>query len=262
MNDASHTHLVLIPSYNTGRIVLETVREARSYWRPVWVVIDGSNDGTAEALQALAARDPGLRVLVLARNNGKGAAVLHGLREAVAAGYTHVLTMDADGQHPARKIPEFMAASAANPAAPILGLPVFDASAPALRLHGRKLSNALANLETLWHGIGDALCGFRVYPAAPLRDIMERRRWMRRFDFDPEAATRLCWRGLNPINVATPVRYVRPEEGGVSHFNYLRDNALLAWMHLRLLPEFVLRLPLLLWRKAAGPQLLVRSSRR
>ena len=116
--------------------------------------------------------------------------------------------------------------------------------------------------KTLWAGIGDALCGFRVYPAAPLRDIMERRHWMRRFDFDPEAATRLCWRGLNPINIAAPVRYFRPGEGGVSHFNYLRDNAMLAWMHLRLLPEFVLRLPALLWRKTSSPQQCVKSSRR
>ena len=251
MSVPSQSHVVLIPSYNTGRKVFDTVREARAVWQPVWVVIDGSTDGTTASLQALAAADPGLKVLVLAQNQGKGAAILHGLREAAAAGFTHVLTMDADGQHPAQKIPEFMAASAANPQALILGRPVFDASAPPLRLHGRKISNGLANLETLWHGIGDALCGFRVYPVAPLREIMERRHWMRRFDFDPEAATRLCWRGINPINIAAPVRYFRPEEGGVSHFNYLRDNALLAWMHLRLLPEFVLRLPLLYWRKAS-----------
>jgi len=257
MSDSSRSHFVLIPSYNTGRKLLATVREARNYWHPVWVVVDGSTDGTTESLQALADQDPGLSVLVLAQNQGKGAAILHGLREAERAGFTHVLTMDADGQHPAHKIPEFMAASAANPAALILGLPVFDASAPSLRLHGRKISNGLANLETLWAGIGDALCGFRVYPVGPLRDIMERQRWMRRFDFDPEAATRLCWRGLRPINVEAPVKYFGPDEGGVSHFNYVRDNALLAWMHLRLLPQFVLGLPGQLWRRAIRPRRLV-----
>ena len=72
--------------------------------------------------------------------------------------------------------------------------------------------------------------------------------WMRRFDFDPEAAVRLCWRGIRPINIDAPVKYLRPEEGGVSHFNYLRDNNLLTWMHARLLFGFLLRLPLLLWR--------------
>jgi hypothetical protein len=254
------SHLILIPSYNTGLKVLETVREARRYWQPVWIVIDGSTDGSIEALQVLAADDPGLRVLVLARNQGKGAAILHGLREAATAGYTHVLTMDADGQHPAAKIPEFMAVSRAHPQAVIFGLPVFDASAPAVRVHGRKLSNGLANLQTLWQGIGDSLCGFRVYPIVPLRDIMERQRWMRGFDFDPEAAVRLCWRGLRPINLAVPVNYFSAEEGGVSHFNYLRDNALLTWMNLRLLLEFVVRLPLLLSRKASRG--FFRSSRR
>lgn len=246
----SRSHLVLIPSYNTGQKVLETVREARQLWQPVWVIIDGSTDGSTDALQSLADSDPGLRVLVLPHNQGKGAAILRGLREAATAGYTHVLTMDADGQHPAAKIPEFMAASQAHPQAVILGLPVFDAGAPSLRVHGRKISNWLANLQTLWRGIGDSLCGFRVYPVAPLREIMERRRWMRRFDFDPEAAVRLCWRGICPINMAAPVRYFRAEEGGVSHFNYLRDNALLTWMNARLLLEFVVRLPLLIWRRA------------
>lgn len=250
MTEPSQSHLVLIPSYNTGPKVLETVREARRFWHSVWIIIDGSTDGSTEALQSMADSDPGLRLLVLPHNQGKGAAILCGLREAAAAGYTHVLTMDADGQHPAAKIPEFMAASQEHPQAAILGLPVFDVSAPSLRVHGRKISNWLANLQTLWRGIGDSLYGFRVYPVAPLRDIMERRRWMRRFDFEPEAAVRLCWRGIYPINMAAPVRYFRAEEGGVSHFNYLRDNALLTWMNTRLLLEFVVRLPLLIWRKA------------
>jgi len=249
---ANRSHLVVIPSYNTGNKVLETAREARQVWEPVWIVVDGSTDGTAEALQALAATDPGLRVLVLPGNQGKGAAVLHGLTAAAEAGFTHALTMDADGQHPPGKIQEFMAASAARPDAMILGLPVFDSSVPLVRLRGRKISNALANFETLWGGIGDALFGFRVYPIAPLRDIMARRMWMRRFDFDPEAAIRLCWRGVPPINVPAPVKYLRPEEGGVSHFNYVRDNILLAWMNLRLVAEMLLRLPMLLWRKLSA----------
>lgn len=245
----SRTHLVVIPSYNTGNKVLETAREARQVWEPVWIVVDGSTDGSAEALQGLAKDDPGLQVFVLPRNQGKGAAVLHGLRAAAAAGFTHVLAMDADGQHPAGKIRDFMAASSARPDAMILGLPVFDSSVPLVRLRGRKISNGLANFQTLWGGIGDALFGFRVYPIAPLRDIMERGRWMRRFDFDPEAAVRLCWRGIAPLNVPAPVKYLRPEDGGVSHFNYVRDNLLLTWMNLRLIAEFLLRLPMLLWKK-------------
>lgn len=249
---ASATHLVLIPSYNPGVKVYETVRTARQFWNPVWVVVDGSNDGSAEGLQAMAAEDDGLRVMVLSRNQGKGSAVLHGLDQAAATGFSHVLTMDSDGQHPAECIPAFMAESVRQPTAMILGVPVFDASAPSLRVQGRRVSNLWANLETLWAGIGDSLFGFRVYPVEPLRQVMRHQPWMRHFDFDPEAVVRLCWRGVRPVNLPAPVRYYRVEEGGVSHFRYLRDNLLLSWMHSRLFLGFVLRLPMLLMRRALG----------
>src|ERR1700761_5025150 len=134
----SATHLVLIPSYNPGRKVFETVLEARQQWNPVWVIVDGSTDGTAEELQAMALTDPGLRVVVRPRNAGKGAAVLAGAAEALQQGFTHVLTMDSDGQHPAARIQAFMMESAAQPSAMVLGEPVFDASAPGLRVKGRK----------------------------------------------------------------------------------------------------------------------------
>jgi glycosyltransferase involved in cell wall biosynthesis len=245
----SSTHLVLIPSYNPGQKVYETVRAARENWNPVWVVIDGSNDGTGERLQEMAASDTGLHVIALPKNLGKGSAVLHGLNQAAARGFTHILTMDSDGQHPAELIPRFMAASMQAPGSMVLGVPVFDASAPNLRVKGRRVSNWWANLETLWAGIGDSLFGFRVYPIAPLRAVMQDQAWMRRFDFDPEAVVRLCWRGVKPVNVAAPVRYFNADEGGISHFRYLRDNLLLTWMHSRLLCGFVLRLPLLISRK-------------
>jgi len=253
--EASRSHLVVIPSYNSGPQVYETVRAARARWAPVWVVVDGSTDGTRKGLDEMARGDPALRVLALPRNGGKGAAILHALREAAAGGFSHALTMDADGQHPAASIPEFMAASMREPQALVLGVPRFDESAPALRVKGRRISNWWANLETLWTGIGDSLFGFRVYPVRPLLEIMQATRWMRRFDFDPEAAVRLVWRGLVPLNLPAPVRYLRPEEGGVSHFRYWRDNALLSWMHFRLMLGFAWRLPALLARR-------VRSSRR
>jgi glycosyltransferase involved in cell wall biosynthesis len=247
--EPSRTHLVLIPSYNPGAKVFETVREALAHWKPVWIVVDGSTDDTPQGLRDLERGEPGLRVIVRSRNAGKGSAVLHGCELAAAAGFTHVLTMDSDGQHPAHLIPEFMRASAANPRALVLGVPVFDASAPSIRVKGRKVSNWWANVETVGGGIGDSLYGFRVYPIADLVATMKRQTWMRRFDFDPEAAVRLVWRGLEPVNIPAPVRYLRPEEGGVSHFNYVRDNMLLTWMHTRLVLEFVVRLPWLLWRK-------------
>ncbi len=241
-----------MPSYNTGPRLLETVRAARAAWSPVWVVLDGSTDGSAAALGALPP-DGGFRVLSLPENRGKGAAILHGLQAAAAEGFTHVVTMDADGQHPADRIADFVAASRARPDAMILGTPQFGDDAPALRVGGRRISNWWANLETLWCGIGDSLFGFRVYPVAPLLAIMGRHRWMRRYDFDAEAAVRLCWAGVPPINLPAAVRYFRPEEGGISHFRYGRDNALLTWMHVRLMVGFLPRLPWLLWRRARRP---------
>lgn len=243
------THLVLIPAYNPGELLARTVRAARARWAPVWVVVDGSTDGSTAEVQALAAQDPQLRVIVLPRNQGKGAAVLAGLQAAALSGFTHALTMDADGQHPAELIPRFMATSLSQPEAMVLGKPVFGPEAPALRVQGRRVSNAWANMETLGMGVGDSLYGFRVYPVHALIDVMRSTRFMRRFDFDPEAVVRLCWAGVRPINVDAPVRYLAPEEGGVSHFKYLRDNLLLTWMHSRLFAGFVLRLPRLLWRR-------------
>jgi len=245
----SSTHVVLIPSYNPGAKLLSTVTEARRHWNPVWVIVDGSTDGSAQQLRELARGDDGLEIIELAQNVGKGAALLHGLQEAARRGYSHALTMDSDGQHPAELIPVFVARSQAHPDAMVLGVPVFDASAPLLRVRGRRISNWFANLETLWSGIGDSLFGFRVYPIVPLLHVMRAQRWMRRFDFDPEAVVRLCWNGVQPINQAAPVKYFLPGDGGVSHFNYWRDNALLAWMHSRLLAGFLIRLPMLWLRR-------------
>ena len=242
-------YLVLIPSYNAGCKALETVRAARASGEPVCVVIDGSTDGSAEQLLELARSDSGLTVLVLERNCGKGAAILHGLRHAIAQDFTHVLTLDSDGQHPADLIPAFIAASRAQTGALILGKPVFDRSAPRERVIGRRFCNWFVDFETLHAGIGDSLFGMRVYPARALLEIMESHRSMRRFDFDVEAAVRLVWRGARPVNIQAPVRYFTAAEGGVSHFRYLRDNVLLVSMHLRLLAGFLLRLPLLLVRR-------------
>lgn len=257
----SSSHAVLIPSYDSGAQLLPTVRAALAQWAPVWVIIDGSTDDSASALQRLLAGTPELaarlRLIVHPTNQGKGAAVLSGLVAARAEGYTHALTMDADGQHPADRIGPFMAASIAHPDAMILGKPVFDASAPRIRVYGREVSNTWANLETLWSGIGDSLYGFRVYPIQPLLALMQRQHWMRRFDFDPEAVVRLCWRGVRPVNLPAPVRYLNADEGGVSHFKYFRDNALLTGMHIRLLCGFALRLPVLVAQRLRGARAAV-----
>lgn len=247
----SVSHVVLMPSFNPGPRVLDTVRLALKYWAPVWVIVDGSTDGTAEQLETLAAQvaretrsDDRLRILVLPENRGKGSAVLYGAAHALREGYRYGLTMDCDGQHPAASLPPMMHFSQKNPGCLVLGEPVFDASAPQLRLQGRKISNFFANLETLWGGVRDSLFGFRVYPLEALTRIMARMPFARRFDFDPEMAVRLFWQGAPPVNVPVPCLYISKADGGVSQFRYVRDNVLLTGMHLRLMTEFLLyRLP-------------------
>lgn len=240
MGGVSHTHLVIIPSYNTGARLVRTVTEALNHWRPVLVVIDGSTDASDAPLDALAQAEPGLKIIRRTRNGGKGAAVLTGLRAAMADGFTHALVMDADGQHPAAEIGGFMTDSQNHPDSMILGLPLFDGTAPRIRLWGRKLSNLLVRFET-GEPIGDALFGFRVYPAAPLHAVMADSCHMRRYDFDTESVVRLCWRGVPLRSHQAPVRYFRADEGGVSHFRYGRDNFCLAAMHARLLAAMLRR---------------------
>jgi glycosyltransferase involved in cell wall biosynthesis len=240
---------VLIPSYNTGRILPQTVADVLRQWPEVWVIIDGSTDGSTDLLKPLQDVHPGLRVIVIEKNGGKGAAVLHGTRIAHEAGYTHVLTIDADGQHPAEDIPHFLALAKEHPEAALMGCPVFGPEAPQLRVQGRKISNGWTNLETLNWGIPDSLFGMRLYPIPALIKAFRGTLWARRFDYDTEIAVRLAWQAVPMKAVPTKVRYLTAEEGGVSQFRYFRDNTLLTWMHARLLIGFFWRLPYLLLRR-------------
>ncbi len=233
-----NTHLILIPAFNPGRLLAETVAGALSRWSDVWVVADGSSDASHEPLAGATA--PGLRVIVRAENGGKGEAVLTGAREALASGYTHALVMDADGQHPAGRIREFMEASLSAPGAVVCGRPLFGPEAPRARIYGRKLSVGLVRLETSGRAAADPLFGFRVYPLAKLVAVLAGTRGGRRYDFDPEAAVRLAWAGVPAINLDAECAYPRPDRGGVSHFHYVRDNLAMAAMHTRLILEMAL----------------------
>jgi glycosyltransferase involved in cell wall biosynthesis len=244
--------LVLIPSYNTGRILPQTVIEVLQHASDVWVIMDGSTDGSEKLLEPLREQHPGLRVVLLEKNGGKGAAVLHGVKLAHDAGFTHVLTIDADGQHPTQFIPLFFKLAEEHPAAVLMGTPLFGPEAPQLRVQGRKISNGWANLETLNWGIPDSLFGMRMYPIPALLRAFQSTRWARRFDYDTEIAVRLAWQGTAMLKVPTPVRYLTREEGGVTQFRYFRDNTVLTWMHLRLFLGFLFRLPMLVWKLGKG----------
>ncbi|MGA2693530.1 MAG: glycosyltransferase family 2 protein [Opitutaceae bacterium] len=231
------THLVLIPAFNPGRLLGATVEGALANWSDVWVVVDGSTDGSHDALAAVG--KPGMRVIVLPRNGGKGAAVLAGARDALASGFTHALVMDADRQHPEDRIGAFMAASMASPGSVICGKPVFGPEAPLVRRLGRLLSVGIVRMETAGRGPADPLFGFRVYPLAPLVRALGSGRRGRRYNFDPEAAVQLAWAGAPAINLEAPCRYLDRANGGVSHYRYLGDNLRMVAMHARLLLELL-----------------------
>lgn len=186
--------LVLIPSYNTGRILPCTVTDVLARWADVWVVMDGSTDGSEQLLKPLQEKNPGLKVVCLPQNGGKGAAVLHGTRQAQAAGFTHVLTIDADGQHPTEDIPRFLELAEKHPEAALMGCPIFGPETSQLRVQGRKISNGWSNLETLGWGIPDSLFGMRLYPIPALLRAFRGTFWARRFDYDTEIAVRLAWK--------------------------------------------------------------------
>lgn len=237
----------VIPVYNHGGTVGAVAASLREQGLELLLVDDGSGPETAAALDALA-NQPGIRLLRLAQNQGKGGAVMAGLRAALTAGYSHALQIDADGQHDARDASRFIDAARRAPDAFVCGCPVYDDSVPKGRLYGRYATHVWVWINTLSLAVRDSMCGFRVYPLAPTVDLLDRVRIGRRMDFDVEVAVRLVWQGLRVLNLPTRVHY---PVGGISHFRVVRDNLLISWMHTRLFFGMLWRLPLLLWRKLA-----------
>lgn len=233
--------LVILPSYNSGTHLPRTMLAARPHCDAVWVVVDGSTDGSGDLAGEL--EGDGFHVMRLEKNSGKGGAVLQGFREAKAAGFSHALVMDADGQHPAGSIADFFERSEMSPGSLIAGVPVFGPDAPPERVRGRMAGNFFARLETWGMGASDSLFGFRLYPIAPALGILESTRGARRFDFDTVMAVRLLWAGVPVIDVPVPVRYPGRSEGGVTHFRYVRDNLLLTAVHVRLCFGMLARIP-------------------
>jgi glycosyltransferase involved in cell wall biosynthesis len=214
---------------------------------PCILVDDGSEPHCAMVLERLAAANPGRVTLVRhLKNEGKGAAELTGLERARTLGFSHALQIDADDQHSLEDIPSFLALAREHPAAVVTGTPIFDSSVPTARLYFRYLTHILVWIHTLSFDIRDSMCGFRVYPLAPVLDLAHRVRLGRRMDFDSEVLVRLRWEGTTILNHPTRVRYPRD---GVSHFRMLRDNVLLTRMHVQLFFGMLVRSPRLVARR-------------
>ncbi len=226
------SHCVVIPCFDHGTALATVLQSLDRFELTCYIVDDGSGPDTMRQLHALAAAHAGVHLLRLDENRGKGEAVLHGMRVAQAAGFTHALQVDADGQHRIEDVPAFLAESRRHPDAVIAGQPVFDASVPRVRLYGRMITLALSWAATLSLDIRDAMCGFRVYPIAPTLRAARVAGFSARMGFDPEILVRLHRAGLQLRFMRTAVTY--PPDG-ISHFRMVRDNVRIAWMHSRLL---------------------------
>ena len=237
---------LIVPFFNHELAIRHTVAALKVHGYECWLVDDGSDARCAPVLEQLAAQESGwLRLIRCPVNRGKGVAVLTGFKAADAAGCTHALQIDADGQHDFAAIPQIAALARDNPASIITGVPVFDASAPAARRIGRKFTTLWVRINTLSSRIEDAMCGFRVYPLAPILALAKRASFGSRMEFDPEILVRAVWAGVPVVSMPTQVTY--PSDG-VSHFKMWRDNVRISWMHTRLFFGMLWRLPVLLAR--------------
>ena len=242
--------VAVVPVYNHPETIARVTAQILSHGLRCILVDDGSEAGCARILRELAAAHPdGVTLLRLPFNQGKGAAMVAGFREAGLRGHTHVLQIDADGQHACADIPLFLAQARARPDAVIAGCPVYDHSVPRGRLYGRYATHVWVWINTLSLDIRDSMCGFRLYPLASLLPLLDSARIGRRMDFDSDVIVRLHWRGVPVLNQPTAVTY--PQDG-ISHFRLWRDNVLISVMHARLFAGMLWRAPLLLWRKVAA----------
>lgn len=230
---------VIVPSYNSGTRFEKTVQELLSLTVPLFAIVDGSTDQSDLFLDSI--HSPHLTVIRNQTNLGKGAAVLIGMQKALKLNFTHALVMDADGQHPANAVHPFFEFSLKNPQALILGKPLFGKEAPWIRRIGHSIANFWVHLETGGIKIHDSLFGFRIYPLKESCEILNSISTGKGYDLETQLAVRLIWKGFTAINVEVPVRYFDPQEGGISHFRYWKDNLLLIRCHLSLLTKILIK---------------------
>lgn len=228
--------LALIPHYNHPGTVGRVAQAMRGFGLDVLIVDDGSRAECQAALRQ--AVSDGIGVLYRTANGGKGAAVKDGLAYAETHGYSHVLQVDADAQHCLADTAKLLAAAAQHPEAVVCGWPQYGADAPKARLYGRKITDFWNMVHTWSTDIKDGMCGFRLYPLAPVLAVVREETVGGRMDFDTEILIRLYWRGVKPVWVKTPVQYA---SDGVSHFRAFADNVLISKMHARLFCGMVRR---------------------
>jgi predicted LPLAT superfamily acyltransferase len=233
----------VIPSRNHHLVIGEVVRQLRAAGLPVLVVDDASDEPARSVLARLHAPDAGITVVRLTERAGKGGAVIAGMERALAAGFSHVLQVDADGQHDLSRLTDMLRLAAEQPDSVISGTAIYDRSVPRARRYGRYATHVWVWIETLSFQLTDTMCGFRVYPLAPVMALLRSEAVGRFMDFDTEILVRLFWRNVAVRMV--PVRVIYPSDNS-SNFELWRDNWRITRMHTRLFFTMLARLPSIL----------------
>lgn len=237
---------IVIPVYNHEEALGVVLDNLEAYQLPCILVDDGSNEKCQQAIEQESVERDWVESVRLKENQGKGGAVMAGLRHAFNRGYSHVLQIDADGQHNTNDIPKFIDTAKSNPQALVIGQAVYDESVPKSRLYGRYITHFWVWVETLSFTVRDSMCGFRVYPLDLTLGVIDHVQMGLRMDFDPEVVVRLHWDGVEIINIPTEVKY--PLDG-ISHFDTFQDNVKISVMHSKLFFSMLARLPMLVVRR-------------
>ncbi len=203
---------VVIPSYNHGKTLGTVIDQVRGHISDVIVVDDGSTDETGRVL-----REKNVTAAIHhERNFGKGVALRAGFKKALELGYSHVITMDADGQHFSEDIPSFVEKIHASPETLWIGnrsIPVGDTPQPGKSRFGKDFGAFWYRFHT-GKKIQDTQCGFRAYPlswtmALPCRGS--------RYEYEIEVLVRATWAGIQVREL--PIRlFYHPAQQRVSHF--------------------------------------------
>jgi glycosyltransferase involved in cell wall biosynthesis len=237
---------IVIPVYRHGKTAVILAKRLAASGLLLILVDDGNDEETKAALLECAAKTPGVYLVSLKKNSGKGAAVFAGFAKAAELGLNQALQIDADGQHDDSRVSFFLEKAAQYPHRVICGYPEYDETVPQIRLKGRRISNFWASVVTISTELKDVLCGFRVYPVAEVLHIKKNILLDRRMGFDPEILVRLYWKKIYPVYYPVKVTY---PENGISNFKIIRDNIRISLTFARLCLGMIFRLPVLLFRK-------------
>ena len=239
-------YCIIIPHYKHEVLFEKFLPSLVKLNLPCIVVDDGSGEESLEKLEALLAPYPEFHLVRHQSNRGKGASVITACYHASAMGFTHVLQLDADGQHNIDDAEKLLEYSKHHPRCMISGQPYFDESVPKLRKYGRKITDFWVAIETLSFKVKDGLCGFRVYPLHDFMHLVDNYYLGPRMDFDPELLVKAVWADIDIHFIPTKVVY---HQNTVSHFHYLQDNLMLIKLHVRLMFGMVVRLPRILYTR-------------